>query len=135
MKGLRKNDFILTVDDTSVQNMDKTQFSNFVRTAGGAAETNDRPLVLQVINEDQVRSRSSTKSDTIEPPKPVDEVYPKLRICTIPVFTHLYIRSLQSVFRALSFLFRNHPNILTLAFKLINHQIHTAVQRVFKLNI
>ncbi|CAF1164880.1 unnamed protein product [Adineta ricciae] len=84
-KGLRQNDYILTVDDTIVENMNKNDFSNFVRSSANTAESADRPLVLQVINEDQLRSRaSSTRSETIEPPKvTTSEVYPELRRCTI----------------------------------------------------
>ncbi|CAF0754285.1 unnamed protein product [Adineta ricciae] len=84
-KGLRKNDYILTIDDTIVQNMNKTEFTSFMRSSGSAAESSDRPLVLQVINEDQLRSRSpSTRSEPIEPPKvTTSEVYPELRRCII----------------------------------------------------
>ncbi|CAF3311736.1 unnamed protein product [Rotaria socialis] len=93
-QGLPAGSCIISVNGQNVQHMDKEEFKNFLRTELANGEERNKPLLLEVIDEDsyinqqslrmsnkQTLSNSRSSSEFTVPPR--KEAYPEMRRCII----------------------------------------------------
>lgn len=109
VQGLRVGDYILRVNNQTVEHMNPTEFNNLMQNLVRNDNTRDGALLLEVMDEDTYRSinnlppiaqsfepnlatftsdrRTPTRStyDVYQPSTLVDQAYPKMRQCFIRV--------------------------------------------------
>jgi len=68
---MRVGDYVLTINNQEVQNMDKDEFNKCLRTSAKSAESRGDPLVLEVTSEDSYpRPKISDKTRPRTPSTP-----------------------------------------------------------------
>jgi len=87
LQGLRAGDYILRVNNQSVENMSPDQFNQLMSSLVRNDQMRDGTLLLEVMDEDTFRHTTtpSTSKYTSTTPVPTmtDEMYPKMRQCHI----------------------------------------------------
>jgi len=101
---MRVGDYILTINNQEVQNMDKDEFNKCLRTSAKSAESRGDPLVLEVTSEDSYEFPTTPDITPPRTPSPTTISTPPKRTNINEPYREMRSPSIQVKFLSLNFI-------------------------------